>query len=765
MALRIGLYSPWDLENPRSWSGVARHMADALGQTIDTEVIPPVQTPDAFSERVRTRLRGARGGRSLPRHTMSTAKRRSAALREQLDGRTGPPLDALVTIAASTDVLDLPEGLPHIQVTDATFPAIRGFYPIATGLGGRGDREGFRVELAAAAGTDRYIVASQWAADSLIRDVGIPETRVEVAPFGPGTAPAGHVRARRPQGALRVLAVIADWDRKRGDLVVEAVKRARESTAVELTLVGRAPATLPDWVRCEGVVSQDQLAHIYADHDVLLDLASANAAGVVMTDALASGLPVIATRVGGVESIVQDRETGWLVDADRSAEQAGELLPRLTPGQVAAASAAALRDANQRLTWEAWAEAVVAAVHSIVEAHRPLHGTVPPPRQRRVVMITPTLPSGHGQEAAGEKLVREVVDFLAGRFDVTLLSALGPANERAIARGGLPPYLALRSGRHLFSPVLNRLGLGPILGPKELISCRSVIKAANVIDIQWQENGVLVPLLRRMNPGARIVVTLHDVLSQRFGRHRDQQIHPARKAVWEVRRRASLVVERLILATADDVVVLSEKDAALLPTGAARARVHVVPPAIPGSLRSARGDLSPRPDPLLLFVGFMARWPNEEGMHWFVTEVLPLVRYELPGARMAVAGGGLRDHVVAELQASDVDVLGFVDDLDGLYEQADLVVVPLLSGAGVKFKVVEALVRGVPVVTTSVGNEGIHPADAAHVADDPAGFAAHVVRTLRDPASAERHARMAAPRAAEEFGLPRFHLHLDKVYQ
>ncbi|AWD24614.1 glycosyltransferase [Micrococcus luteus] len=765
MALHVGLYSPWNTDDPRAWSGVVAPMAAALRERFDITVFPPVTQPDATGERLRTRLRGLRGQRSLPTHTMATARLRSAALADQIRTHTGEPLDALVAIAASTDVLSLPHDLPLIQITDATFPAICGFYPIATGLGRRNEREGLRVEQAGAAVTDHFLVASDWAARSLTDVVGVAPNRVTVAPFGPGTPPPVDVQPRNPGTTLRVLAVIADWERKRGEDVVAAAERARRSRDLTLTIVGRAPEGLPSWVNAPGVVDRARLTQLYRDNDVLVDLARANAAGVVMTDALASGLPVIATRVGGVESIIQDRETGWLVDADRSADQAGELLLRLTPGQVAAASAAALRDANHRLTWEAWANAVVAAVQSTVKDRRPLDGAVPPPRQRRAVMITPVLPSDRGQEAAGEKLVREVVDFLTRRFDVTLLSALGPANERAIARGGLPPYLALQSGRHLFSPVLNRLGLGPVLGPKDVISCRSVIEAADIIDIQWQENGILVPLLRRINPRARIVVTLHDVLSQRFGRHRDQQIHPARQAVWEVRRRASLAVERLILATADDVVVLSEKDAALLPTGAARARVHVVPPAIPGSLRSARGDLSPRPDPLLLFVGFMARWPNEEGMRWFVTEVLPLVRYELPGARMAVAGGGLRDHVVAELQASDVDVLGFVDDLDGLYEQADLVVVPLLSGAGVKFKVVEALVRGVPVVTTSVGNEGIHPADAAHVADDPAGFAAHVVRMLRDPASAERHARMAAPRAAEEFGLPRFHLHLDKVYQ
>ncbi|RKX00275.1 hypothetical protein D9C01_12690, partial [Corynebacterium diphtheriae] len=66
---------------------------------------------------------------------MATARLRSAALADQIRTHTGEPLDALVAIAASTDVLSLPHDLPLIQITDATFPAICGFYPIATGLG------------------------------------------------------------------------------------------------------------------------------------------------------------------------------------------------------------------------------------------------------------------------------------------------------------------------------------------------------------------------------------------------------------------------------------------------------------------------------------------------------------------------------------------------------------------------------------------------------------------------------------------------------
>lgn len=767
MALRIGVYSPWNTADPSAWSGVVLPMVETLRDFADVEFIPAVGVSDALPERLRTRLRGMRRRRSLPTHTMATAQRRSSALAERLAERTGPAMDALVAIAGSTDVLALPEGLPLVQITDATFPAITGFYPLATGLGARNERQGLAVERAGAAVTSHYVVASDWAAKSLVHDVGVAPARVSVAPFGPGTPAPPAPMVRDLDGPLKVLAVIADWERKRGDDVIAAVDRARAHRPLELTVAGRAPDGLPSWVRHEGVVPRGRLAELYAEHHVLVDLASANAAGVVMTDALVSGLPVLATRVGGVETIVQDGVTGWLVDASGAVAQAAHVLSEVDGDAVNVASRAALDDASRRVNWTAWGRSVLAAVESAVVD--PVGGDSPQGvapiaggRRGRVAMVSPILPSADRHESAGERLVHDVVDVLSESADLTLLTGDGPANRRALERGGVPPHrLVTRSPRRL-GRLERALGLSPALSPRDLQEVRGVIADADVVDLQWEENALLLPTLRRLNPRARTVVTLHDVLSQRFERQRDLQKGPTRKAVWETRRLAARALERALLRAADDIVVLSDKDAALLPAARRGARVHVVPPAITGDLRPARGSVSSTP--LLLFVGFMARWENEDAMHWFVTEILPEVRAARPDVRVAVAGGGLRDHVVEELTSHDVEVLGFVDDLEPVYREAAAVIVPLRYGAGVKFKVVEALVRGIPTVTTSVGNEGITPADAAHVSDSSDGFARAVLSVLGDLPAAERYARNEAPHVADQFGTARFKERLQEVY-
>lgn len=760
MALHVGLYSPWSTDDPRAWSGVVAPMAAALRERFAVTVFPPVTQPDATGERLRTRLRGMRGRRSLPTHTMATARLRSAALADQIRAHKGEPLDALVAIASSTDVLSLPRDLPLVQVTDATFPAICGFYPIATGLGRRNEQEGLRVEQAGAAVTDHFLVASDWAARSLIGDAGVSPSRVTVAPFGPATPTSNAPRPRTPGSPLRVLAVIADWERKRGDDVVLAVKQARQSREISLTIVGRAPEGLPPWVDTSGVVDRSVLAELYREHDVLLDLALANAAGVVMTDALVSGLPVIATRVGGVETIVQDGFTGWLVAPGEAVDQTARLLGELSEATVARAAEAATRDGQARLNWQAWASAAEQAVHSALEARR---SSVPSASaKRKAVMLTPVLPSWARQESAGEHLVHAIAEVLGESAELTMVTTDGPANRRALARG--VPF-----SHRVLSPAADRRGrlerllaVSPSLSRVALSRVRDLVAEADVIDLQWEETAILLGAIRRINPNARVVVTLHDVLSQRFGRQRKLQTSIPRRAAWAVRRAAALQLEGRIARHADDVVVLSQKDADLLPCRGTHARVHVVPPAISGHVRTEAPSST---NPLLLFVGYMARWENEDAMHWFVTEILPEVRRAHPNARVAVAGGGLREHVVAELEANAVDVLGFVDDLEPLYAEAAVVVVPLRYGAGVKFKVVEALIRGVPTVTTTVGNEGIHPADAAFVADDPRAFAASISRVLAAPDAANEHARRTAPAVAEEYGEQRFHARLQEVYR
>ena len=158
----------------------------------------------------------------------------------------------------------------------------------------------------------------------------------------------------------------------------------------------------------------------------------------------------------------------------------------------------------------------------------------------------------------------------------------------------------------------------------------------------------------------------------------------------------------------------------------------------------------PRPpvrEPVILFVGSFAHLPNRDGLLWFIGKVFPLILARLPAARLTIAGSNPPLDVQA-LASDAISVQANVSDarLSQLYRSARVAAVPLRYGAGVKLKVVEAMHAGVPLVTTSIGAQGLPEiADVAVISDEPAAFADAVCTLLMDDAawSARAQAQVA----------------------
>jgi glycosyltransferase involved in cell wall biosynthesis len=153
-----------------------------------------------------------------------------------------------------------------------------------------------------------------------------------------------------------------------------------------------------------------------------------------------------------------------------------------------------------------------------------------------------------------------------------------------------------------------------------------------------------------------------------------------------------------------------------------------------------------QPEPgFLLTLGTLHYAPNADGIRWFVREVLPQVRQAVPEARITVVGknppGDLRR--LAQASPEAVSVTGFVPDLTPLLRRTAVMIVPVLAGSGMRVRILEGLARGMPIVTTSLGLEGIEARIGLDllVADSATDFAAAVVALLRDP---ERQTRLGA---------------------
>ena len=154
-------------------------------------------------------------------------------------------------------------------------------------------------------------------------------------------------------------------------------------------------------------------------------------------------------------------------------------------------------------------------------------------------------------------------------------------------------------------------------------------------------------------------------------------------------------------------------------------RIEVVPTIHP--LRARGRSFAEREH--LLFVGNFAHRPNADAVHHFMRDIFPLVRSALPGVKLYVVGDNATPEIAAYASA-DTEVLGYVPDVEPLFRDCRLMVVPLRYGAGLKGKLGESLSYGLPVVTTSTGAEGFGLTDGveALIADEPQAFAAAVVR-------------------------------------
>ncbi len=154
-----------------------------------------------------------------------------------------------------------------------------------------------------------------------------------------------------------------------------------------------------------------------------------------------------------------------------------------------------------------------------------------------------------------------------------------------------------------------------------------------------------------------------------------------------------------------------------------------------------------RPD-TLLFIGSFQHPPNRQALAYFIERVLPAVRAARPAARLLVAGAHAPPNFAATMSAPGVEFLGRVEDIRELYARCAVFVCPILSGSGIRVKLLEAFAAGIPTVSTALGAEGLatESGEIVELAETPESFAAATLSLLDDP----DRARAMAGRARRE---------------
>ena len=163
--------------------------------------------------------------------------------------------------------------------------------------------------------------------------------------------------------------------------------------------------------------------------------------------------------------------------------------------------------------------------------------------------------------------------------------------------------------------------------------------------------------------------------------------------------------ERRHLPQFDAVAAITADDAQRLRALGCPEPVVFIPAG--ADLSRFRPDAAIRPKPRTLFMIGSLNWlPNLEGLHWLLREVWPTIHAEMPDVELHIAGSGTPDELLKP-RTDGVVVHGFVDSASAFMQQYELMLVPLLSGGGMRIKIIEGMALGKAIFSTTLGGEGI----------------------------------------------------------
>ena len=144
---------------------------------------------------------------------------------------------------------------------------------------------------------------------------------------------------------------------------------------------------------------------------------------------------------------------------------------------------------------------------------------------------------------------------------------------------------------------------------------------------------------------------------------------------------------------------------------------------------------APRDPRTMLFLGSFRHIPNQEALDWFTKLVLPRVVERCPDAKLVIIGSDPPPRHSLPASDQNVEILGFVEDLHEPFARYSVFVCPILSGSGVRVKLLEAFCTGIPIVSTRIGAEGLseHDGEICFLADTPAEFADRILQLFENP--------------------------------
>lgn len=272
----------------------------------------------------------------------------------------------------------------------------------------------------------------------------------------------------------------------------------------------------------------------------------------------------------------------------------------------------------------------------------------------------------------------------------------------------------------------------------------------DIIQIESLEMAVYLPVIRRVCPHTPVI---YDSFNAEYDLQRTiyqaeirDPRHLAGAAYSFIQWRRLTHFERSVCQSVSHTIAVSDADAEAFRRLAPGIQVSVVPNGI-DTTQYTHHDTSLNLGPhALVFTGSMNYRPNVDAALWFAEQVLQLIRVHVPDATFFIVGSAPHSRLDALRGAANVEITGWVPDVNPFLHTAAVYVVPLRMGSGTRLKVLQALAAGQAVVSTSIGAQGLNVRDGVELrlADTAEAFAQAVVDLLGDPAKRQALGRAGA---------------------
>ncbi|MCB0164413.1 MAG: glycosyltransferase [Anaerolineae bacterium] len=270
--------------------------------------------------------------------------------------------------------------------------------------------------------------------------------------------------------------------------------------------------------------------------------------------------------------------------------------------------------------------------------------------------------------------------------------------------------------------------------------------------------------VKKMQPSTKIILDQHNAVQLIPQRLAENETNAIKKIILAREARLLARYEPKVCQQFDHVVWVTQEDYQAVNGHSGSTNGHLPSTVIPICADPVQVEPIPVTENRhrITFLGGLHWPPNAEGILWFAKHVFPQVKAAIPEAILTVIG----KNPPAGLEGDGVEVTGYVIDPKPYLAETAAFIVPLYAGGGMRVKILDAWSWGLPIISTTIGAEGIQTAHGKDIliADTPDEFAQAVIRVCRDPELAQQLAKNGRQSVIEKYNWQTIYAAWDKVY-